>query len=294
MTEKSLINFGDVSKPATLLIEKVSDAVGGVFKPSQIKRVAKAEAEAEITKAIAKIEITELEQRGFQRFIFEESKKQENIEQITAQSLSQLNEEAKPEDIETDWITNFFDKCRLISDEEMQTLWSNILAGEANRPGTFSKRTIIFMSSLDKEDAQLFTKLCGFNWIINDNQPLIYNTSADIYTEHGIDFGTLKHLDAIGLISLESVTGYQQIGIMQKATLFYQNTSFILEFQKEKDNNLKIGKVLLTSMGKELASICRPEKIVGFEEYVMNEWIKEGIKLSSPLKSPATPSANKV
>ena len=292
MTGNSLINLGDISKPATVLIEKVSDAVGGAFKPSQIKRVAKAEAEAEITKAIAKIEITELEQRGFQRFIFEESKKQENIEQITAKSLSQLNEEAKPEDIETDWIVNFFDKCRLVSDKEMQILWSNILAGEANLPGTFSKRTINFMSSLDKEDAILFTKLCGFNWIINNNQPLIYNTTAEIYTKHGIYFSTLKHLDAIGLISFEVAAGYQQTGIEEKTTLFYQNTPFILEFQKEKDNNLEIGTVMLTNTGQELADICRPEKVMGFEEYVMNEWIKKGIKLSSPINFPAHPSAN--
>ena len=291
MTENSLINLG-ISKPATVLIERVSDAVGGICKPWQIKRVAKAEAEAEITKAIAKIETTELEQRALQRFLFEESKKQENIEQITAQALPQLSEEAKPEDIETDWISNFFDKCRLISDEEMQILWSNVLAGEANRPGTFSKRTINFMDSLDKEDALLFTKLCGFNWIINDNQPLIYNTSAEIYNKHGIDFITLKHLDAIGLISFESVTDYQQIGITQKATLFYQKTPFILEFQKEIDNKLKTGRVLLTSIGQELANICKPEKVVGFEEYVMNEWIKLGIKISSPIISPVNLSAN--
>ena len=31
--ESSLINLGELSKPATVLIEKISDAVGGVFKP---------------------------------------------------------------------------------------------------------------------------------------------------------------------------------------------------------------------------------------------------------------------
>ena len=292
MTGNSLIDIGEVSKPATVLIEKISDAVGGICKPWQIKRVAEAEAEAEKIKAIAKIETTELEQRAWQRFLFEESKKQENIEQITAQALPQLSEEAKPEDIETDWITNFFDKCRLVSDEEMQILWSNILAGESNRPGSFSKRTINFMSSLDKEDALLFTKLCGFNWFLCDFQPLIYDTSAKIYKKQGINFDALKHLDAIGLISFDGVGGYQILELDQKEKLFYHNIPFILEFHKEQDNNLKIGTVLLTSTGQELANICKPEKVVGFEEYVMNEWIKEEIKFSSPIKSPANPSAN--
>lgn len=58
----SLINLGELSKPATVLIEKVSDAVGGIAKPWQIKRVANAEAEAAKIKAIAQLEITDLEQ----------------------------------------------------------------------------------------------------------------------------------------------------------------------------------------------------------------------------------------
>ncbi len=50
-----IINIGELSKPATILIEKVSDAVGGLLKPWQIRRVAKAEADAEKIKALAEI-----------------------------------------------------------------------------------------------------------------------------------------------------------------------------------------------------------------------------------------------
>ncbi len=40
MTEgTSLVNIGELSKPATVLIEKISDAVGGIAKPWQIRRV---------------------------------------------------------------------------------------------------------------------------------------------------------------------------------------------------------------------------------------------------------------
>ena len=37
---------GDWSKPATALIEKIADAVGGSFQPFQIRRVAQAQADA--------------------------------------------------------------------------------------------------------------------------------------------------------------------------------------------------------------------------------------------------------
>jgi hypothetical protein len=53
----SLINLGELSKPATVLIEKIAEATGGVFRPFQIRRVAQAEADAEIIKTSAKIEI---------------------------------------------------------------------------------------------------------------------------------------------------------------------------------------------------------------------------------------------
>ena len=146
----SLINLGDLSRPATVLIEKVSDALGGYFKPYQIKRVAKAEGEAEIIKAQAQIEVTDLQRRALSRFVAEEAKKQDNIEKITEKAIPLLEESSKPQDVEDDWITNFFDKCRIISDDDMQSLWAKVLSGEANSPGSFSKRTVNFLVSFKR------------------------------------------------------------------------------------------------------------------------------------------------
>jgi hypothetical protein len=76
-----------------------------------------------------------------------------------AKALPEVSPEAKPESMEDDWIANFFDKCRLISDEEMQSLWARILAEEANASGRFSKRTVDLVGTLDKSDALLFAQL---------------------------------------------------------------------------------------------------------------------------------------
>ena len=276
----SLINLGDLSKPANTLIEKISVGVGGVFKPWQIRRVASAEADADKIKAVSKIETTELEQRAMQRFVREEAKMQKNMESITKQSLPQLDKSAKPEKIEVDWITNFFNKCRLVSDEEMQGIWARILAGEANAPGTFSKRTVNFMDSLDKQDALFFTKLCAFNWTFDDIQPLIYDISAEIYTKNGIKFDILQHLETIGLISTEYLIGYIRESYPQTTVATYKNASYTIKFPKEKNNDLGVGKVLLTSIGRELASICIPETVTGFDEYIIEEWKKKGLEIT--------------
>ena len=54
------LNLGELAKPATVLIQKVSNAIGGIFKPYQIIRVAKAEAEADLIRAGAKIRVTDV------------------------------------------------------------------------------------------------------------------------------------------------------------------------------------------------------------------------------------------
>jgi len=274
----SIINLGKLAEPAKVLIEKVSDAVGGVFKPYQIKRVAKAEAEAEIIKANTQIEISELQQRALDRFLIEEATKQENIESITKKAILQLKDGADPGNIERDWMVDFFDKSRLISDAEMQELWAGVLAGEANTPGTYSKRTIHLVASLDKSDAILFTKLCSYVWNVGLLVPIIFDTKQDIYRKNEIDFPSLKHLDSLGLISFDPVSGYKNDGYSKFAKVHYNNNFATLEFPNETGNSLSIGKVIFTKAGEQLAKICRPPIIDGFSEYVMTEWLKAGVK----------------
>lgn len=273
-TSNSLINLdlGDLSKPANTLIEKVSNAIGGLFAPYRIKRDAKAEAEAELIKAQSDIKITDLRRRAVKRWIEEEAQRQKNMEDITAKALPALNEDAKPESIEDDWIVNFFDKCRIVSDDEMQKLWSRVLIGEANDPGRYSKRTVNFLSDLDKSDAELFTNLCGFAWNFAYLTALVFDEKADIYNKHNINYGTLMHLDSIGFIQFNAITGFFRTHLPKNFLVSYYGTPLNLEMPKDADNELPIGKAFLTHIGKELAPICKSKPVEGFYEYVKENW----------------------
>lgn len=275
-TSNSIVNLGELSKPADTLIKKVSKAVGGYFAPYQIKRVAKAEAEAALIKAQNEIQITDLHRRAMHRFVEEEAQRQNNIEEITAQALPQLKDEAKPDAMEDDWITNYFDKCRLISDTQMQELWSRVLAGEANAPGTYSKRTVNYLSDLDKSDADFFSKVCGFRWLVDGGGDvvLIFEATAEIYTKNGVNFNSLIHLDSIGLVQFDSETGFAVMDLPKKIVTSYFGKSCVLEFPDDKGNNLSVGKALLTKVGEELAPICGCKPVDGFWEYVQKRWKK--------------------
>ena len=280
----SLINVGDVAKPVDTLIVKISDAIGGLCKPWQIKRVAEAEAEAGKITAVAQIEVTELQRRAVVRFLAEEAKKQNNIESITYKALPEVAPEAKPEQMEDDWIANFFDKCRLISDEEMQTLWAKILAGEANSPGKFSKRTVNLLASLDKLDAVLFSNLCSFVFVIAGGpSPLVFNCNDKIYSEVGLYFSNLSHLENAGLIHFNSLSSYVRKDLGQKSFAHYFGRRFWIEFpQQQEKHTLRTGQVILTRPGAELAPLCAAQPREGFLEYVKEQWKRYGIKTEEP------------
>jgi hypothetical protein len=279
----SIVNLGKLSKPADTLIKKISDAIGGIFKSHQITRIAKAEAKASLIKTESELQITDLHRRAMHRFVEEEAKRQENIENITAKALPNLEDNGDPSKVEDDWITNFFDKCRIVSDNEMQGLWSRVLSGEANTPGTYSKRTVNFLSDLDKSDAALFSTLCGFGWSIGNVVPLVFNIKEPFYNDKDINFNTLSHLESIGLIQFNNITGFIRQGIEKKATVFYYGEALELTFEKEQDNQLQLGKVLLTKIGHELAPICGSSPVEGFVDYVKGQW---KIHLSKPDAEP--------
>lgn len=268
----SVVNLGALSKPADTLIKKVSNALGGAFAPYQIKRVAKAEAEAAIIKAESEIAITDLQRRAMHRFFDEEAKRQHNIETITEKAIPRLVDNSSPEAVEDDWVTNFFDKSRIVSDSKMQDLWARVLAGEANSPGSYSKRTVNLMGDLDKSDAELFMKLCSFGWIIGNFTPLIFDTQAKIYNDNGINFGSVIHLESLGLIQFESLSGYNRQKLPKNFTVLYCSKPLHLTMPKDVDNELLIGQVLLTRAGQELAAICESPGIAEFREYVEGQW----------------------
>ena len=278
----SLINLGDLSKPATVLIEKVSAAVGVVFEPRRLKRLARAEVEVEKIKALAKIELSDIEQRAVERFVSQEARKQENIERITAQAAEFLSPDADVQALEEDWVANFFKQCDTVSDKEMQTLWARLLSGEASKPGTYSKRTVEFISTMDKADAELFTKLCKFIWMIGAPTLIILDVEHEIYQKNGITFNELKHLDSIGLISFESISGYSRLKIPKYCTLFYYGKPTTLEFALD-ENTLPVGKALLTNIGRELVLLSGSSSSSEFYDYVIETWHAQSIILSTPV-----------
>ena len=95
---------------------------------------------------------------------------------------------------------------------------------------------------------------------------LVFDSGAKIYSRNGINFETLSHLDSIGLIQFNDLTGFSKIKLSKSLVLHYYGRPLHLNLSKDVNNELDIGKVLLTRIGEELAPICRSKPVEGFWE----------------------------
>ena len=94
----------------------------------------------------------------------------DNLVRVVRLATDQLNEDARPDLITDDWGANFRDKAHTCSDPDMATLWAQLLAGEANKPGSYSRKTVNVLGDMDKTDAELFSNFC---WLARAAKPRV-------------------------------------------------------------------------------------------------------------------------
>lgn len=268
---------------AKTLIEKVAEAANVLYEPTQIRRKARAEADAALIQATTELQISELQQRALMRLAAEEASNQQNMEGILDKAIGQLSDGASPEHLDNDWLRRFFDRGRLISDDEVQDIWARLLAGEADAPGTYSKRAIDILDSLDSKDVHAFTAVCSFVVDLRFPTPLIYAPSDSIFREHGLTMYALATLESVGLIHRSN--GYERGGLDRSVEFMYFDEALYVEFtehQRDEDvpeaYRMNLGTVVLSQAGMQLQRLVEPKAIEGFPEYVRSKWRELGYR----------------
>jgi hypothetical protein len=274
---------GNLTQPITLAIEKIAGATGILYEPKRITRKAKAEGEAAVIKARYEAKVSTIEQRAAARRRAEEIKHQQNIESIISKALPGVKDSANPQGVEDDWISQFFDRSRLVSDGEMQEVWARLLAGELNQPGSFSKRIINLLAELGKSEAELFSRLASCVWMISQRWiPFIPDEDASVYKSQGLDFEQLSHLASIGLIQFNSLTGFDMNyqGEGKAIRISYLDAVYNVALPENSNSRISVGRVLFTPTGEELFAICSPLKIEGLEQYVVEKLRSVGLEVT--------------
>ncbi len=249
--EVNLPEIGKLSEPMNKLIDAVTGAIGSFLDPDKIQSRATARAVALRTKTKSEIQASELRQNARERSRLREERRQRNVESITAKALHALPDqvgEGKPDD---DWINRFFENCQDVGDDDMQTIWGKILAGEVARPGSYSTFTITTLKGLGRKEAELFTEYCTYVWDCRSLRMPITRFLPEIHGQDrltSIHYLKLVHLQTHGLIFSNGFTS----GRSAEPTPF---SYFGHKFRTVPDHQFESTETL-TIAGIELSSIA--------------------------------------
>lgn len=109
-------------------------------------------------------------------------------------------------EVDDDWLYAWCDYAGKVSTEDLQRLWGSVLAGEIKSPGNYSLRTLEFLKTLSKQEAERIGNLARY--VISGVIP----SSQNEYLEaNGFNFGMLMHMQSLGVIS-----GVDSLGIQQQ------------------------------------------------------------------------------
>ncbi len=299
MSDIKAIEISDVlglSQPLTKLIETVSCGLGRIYEPTHIKRIAKAKASGIklISDGICDnyqlpikyddmgVTITsegvDLLRRAENRFMFQEMKKQQNIESAIANAYATLEkiEEVSNEPVNEDWISSFFNFIANVSDEKMQILWGKLLAGEIKQPGSVSIRTLDTLRKLTHKEVVIFQKIAPYVLhCVGDNSKSFQDyflideeTPKDILNEAGITFPDILTLRDTGLLTYDRLIS---VGFDLKPTesesVYSYDKKVEIRNNSESDVKFTVDAYLLTSVGSELYKTFFDN--VNFNEYDM-------------------------
>lgn len=190
-----------------------------------------------------------------------------NTDETSSQKQAQSGEE---KEISDDWLNVFEKEACQKSSDEMKLLFGKILAGEIQKPTTYSIRTLRLLSQIDNRAATLFHRLCSLcvsqqiEGHVIDARVVSFSGSPgqNSLQKYGLGFGSLNILEEYGLIisDYNSSMDYRATIAQSRNVplpLTYSGNTFGLVRENETTpmQELKINGVGLSSSGKELLNI---------------------------------------
>jgi len=181
-----------LGKGTEKLIDVIANAVGAIYRPHGIRKKAEADAykislvesakteqkALEIT-VLAEARKTELllidsatstiGERAEKRKLFNELRRQTNVDKVLNGAFNYIGDNISSEPVDPDWIQALIGYAEEANSEQIQDLWSRVLAGETELPGSFSLRAMEALKKMSRKNAELFQRACQISSHIENN-----------------------------------------------------------------------------------------------------------------------------
>ena len=231
-----------------------------------------------------------------------ENTSEQNKEQVTDPTNhgENTNEEKT---IDDDWFNVFEKEASQKSSEDMQRRFGRVLAGEIEKSGSYSIKTIKTLGEMDQNIAALFKKLCSacvvfgvFEILNSETNEMVLdvrvpsfggNPGSNALRKYGLGFDQLNLLNGYDLIISDYNSWYDY-----NLCIVSQDNSVRLPFQyqgkywglfplpeRENKSELKISGVALSHIGRELFHIVDQDPMPEYTENLKKFFAEQNLQM---------------
>ena len=241
-----------------------------------------------------------------QRIQFQEEKRHRNIGSVVGQTAELLGDKDVPDqEPDHDWTARFFNYIQDVSSEELQPLWTKVLAGEIERPGSVSIRSLSILRNLDQTSAKLFQTLCScccVDYSVTDHRTLdarvlsLNGTAGgNSLREFGLPYSNLNILNEHSLIVSSYDSSYdmklsigvpvpesKQQNLLVRIPFRFQERYWILvpSSQRKVGSEYRVSGVALTQAGKELFNIVEREPMPAYHQALAGYFASQNLVMT--------------
>ena len=219
-----------------------------------------------------------------------------NVDQIamlTVQELTKLPPQQAHDfptedhpDVDEDWLNVFEGEAAQVSTEYAQKVFAKILAGEINRPASFSKKTLKVIAQLDNQAAHLFSLACSMSVSLRPQGNIfdarvlsLGQIGGNSLATYGMPYSACVILQEYGLV-VSDLSGYcdyqssQQVDGMVQLPLTHQNQSWVLvKNQGQSRSEIRLEGMQFSVSGRELLSIVDLQPVPEYTQ-AMNTFLR--------------------
>lgn len=278
------LNFGDVTRPirepflTASLRARIQAKKQNILVDSAISNIEKVESSD--MDAAAKDAVVATLNRSLAH--------QLNLEDVMnkAVSLPTLREDANPDDLKPEWADEFAEHAGSKYDTDAQELWARLLAGELNRPGTYSRKAMRLLDDMESEDAKAFEALCErcaggvlSNGEVQDPFPLFIGRGEELE----MPSDSLIRLKDLGLINFDDSNEVRMrymtaIGKDGWQILKIAGTEISVRFPPDKAQQFEVR--TFTRYGIELSRLCQTGLLLEKNAFLINKFKSLGASVA--------------
>ena len=182
---------------------------------------------------------------------------------------------APTENIDNDWLHVWREYAGKVSNEDLQRLWGNLLAGQVKSPGKYTLRTLELLKSITQHEANQISSIAPYIF-----GGCISRTQINYIASKGVSLETLLDLQDIGILAGVDSTGISStLESLQPGTYFNYMSGYskcLLISTADPSAKCQIDSIILTKVGRQVLQLGTFESDKEYFQLVGMEFISQG------------------